>query len=142
MASNTDLFDTLRSARDHLVDLMADYDKAVETFQWPRINGTFNWATDWFDAVARDNDGVALWIVEQDGTELKVTFDQMARRSDQVASWLRGLGVGKGDRVILMLGNQVELWESMLAVAKLGAVIMPTTGALGSEDLADRIGRG
>ena len=52
------------------------------------------------------------------------------------------LGVGKGDRVILMLGNQVELWESMLAVAKLGAVIMPTTGALGPADLADRITRG
>ena len=41
-----------------------------------------------------------------------------------------------------MLGNQVELWESMLAVAKLGAVIMPTTGALGPADLADRITRG
>ena len=66
----------------------------------------------------------------------------MADRSDRVATWLRSLGVGKGDRVILMLGNQVELWESMLAVAKLGAVIMPTTGALGSADLADRIARG
>ena len=41
-----------------------------------------------------------------------------------------------------MLGNQVELWESMLAVAKLGAIIMPTTGALGPADLADRIERG
>ena len=66
----------------------------------------------------------------------------MADRSDRVATWLRRLGVGKGDRVILMLGNQVELWESMLAVAKLGAVIMPTTGALGPADLADRITRG
>lgn len=142
MASNTDPYDALRSARDHLVDVMADYDKAVETFEWPRITGTFNWATDWFDAIASGNHGVALWIVEQDGSEQKVTFDQMAHRSDQVACWLRGLGVGKGDRVILMLGNQVELWESMLAVAKLGAVIMPTTGALGPEDLADRIDRG
>ena len=66
----------------------------------------------------------------------------MADRSDRVATWLRSLGVGKGDRVILMLGNQVELWESMLAVAKLGAIIMPTTGALGAGDLADRIARG
>ena len=59
-----------------------------------------------------------------------------------MATWLRSLGIGKGDRVILMLGNQVELWESMLAVAKLGAIIMPTTGALGPADLADRISRG
>ncbi len=142
MATNTDLF---RSARDHLVDVMADYDKALDTFEWPRITGSFNWATDWFDAIAADPASAerpALWIVEEDGREQKVTFAQMAHRSDQVATWLQGLGVGKGDRVILMLGNQVELWESMLAVAKLGAVIMPTTGALGSEDLADRIRRG
>ena len=112
-------------------------------FEWPRLTGRFNWATDWFDTVAATRpDATALWIVEQDGSERKVSFAELARRSDQVATWLRGLGVGKGDRVILMLGNQVELWEAMLAVAKLGAVIMPTTAALGRDDIADRIRRG
>ncbi|CDO07159.1 AMP-dependent synthetase [Mycolicibacterium cosmeticum] len=139
MTTNTDLY---REARDHLVDVIADYDKAVATFEWPQITGSFNWAIDWFDVISAGNDRTALWIVEQDGTERKVSFAEMAAASDRVATWLRGLGVGKGDRVILMLGNQVELWEAMLAVAKLGAVIMPTTGALGPEDLADRIGRG
>ena len=139
MATNTDIY---RTARDQLVDVIGDYDKAVETFSWPRLTGTFNWATDWFDIIARGNDRTALWIVEEDGSEQKITFAEMAERSDRVATWLAQLGVGKGDRVILMLGNQVELWESMLAVAKLGAVIMPTTGALGPADLADRITRG
>lgn len=140
MATNTDLY---RAARDHLVEVIGDYDRAVETFDWPRLTGRFNWATDWFDVIAGHRpDDVALWIVEQDGREVKATFAQMAARSDQLATWLRGLGVGKGDRVILMLGNQVELWESMLAVAKLGAVIMPTTAALGSDDVADRLRRG
>lgn len=139
MVTNTELY---RSARDQLVDIIADYDNAVATFEWPRLTGHFNWATDWFDVIARDNDRTALWIVEEDGSEQKVTFAEMARRSDQLATWLRGLGVTKGDRFILMLGNQVELWESMLAVAKLGAVILPTTAALGTEDLADRIFRG
>ncbi|BBX31796.1 AMP-dependent synthetase and ligase [Mycolicibacterium mageritense DSM 44476 = CIP 104973] len=131
-----------RHARDQLVASISDYDKAVETFTWPELTGTFNWAIDWFDAIARDNDRTALWIVEEDGSERQISFADMSHRSDRVATWLRGLGVGKGDRVILMLGNQVELWEAMLAVAKLGAVIMPTTGALGTADLADRIGRG
>jgi acetyl-CoA synthetase len=142
MGTNTDLY---RSARDQLVALINDYDKAVDEFAWPQLTGAFNWATDWFDVIARDPtsaDRLALWIVEQDGTERKVTFAQMADRSDRVAAWLEQLGVVKGDRVILMLGNQVELWESMLAVAKLGAVIMPTTSALGPADLADRITRG
>ena len=111
-------------------------------FAWPQLTGTFNWATDWFDVIARGNDRTALWIVEEDGDEQKISFAEMADRSDRVATWLATLGVGKGDRVILMLGNQVELWEAMLAVAKLGAIIMPTTGALGPADLADRITRG
>jgi acetyl-CoA synthetase len=149
MTTNTDLY---RAARDHLVAVISDYDKAVDTFAWPRLEGAFNWATDWFDVIARrsrpggeigsGNDRTALWIVEQDGGEQKLSFAELADRSDKVATWLAGLGVGKGDRVILMLGNQVELWEAMLAVAKLGAVIMPTTGALGPADLADRITRG
>jgi acetyl-CoA synthetase len=139
MTTNTELY---RTARDQLVDVIGDYDKAAEAFAWPQLTGAFNWATDWFDVIARGNEATALWIVEEDGTEHKISFAEMADASDRVATWLGRLGVGKGDRVILMLGNQVELWESMLAVAKLGAVIMPTTGALGPADLTDRVTRG
>lgn len=138
-ARNTNLY---RASRDSLIEMTEDYDRAVAEFEWPQLTGSFNWAIDWFDTIARGNDRPALWIVEEDGTEQKVTFDEMATRSDQVATWLRRFGVVKGDRVILMLGNQVELWEAMLAVAKLGAIVMPTTGALGTDDLRDRIDRG
>ena len=127
MSRNTEIY---RAGRDRLLESMADYDTAVREFTWPTITGPFNWAIDWFDAIARGNDRTALWITEEDGSERKVSFDEMATRSDLVATWLAQLGVGKGDRVILMLGNQVELWEAMLAVAKLGAIVMPTTGAL------------
>ncbi|KZM70372.1 AMP-binding protein [Nocardia terpenica] len=139
MTTNTDRY---RAARDRLIALATDYDSARASFEWPRLTGVFNWATDWFDAIARGNERTALWIVEEDGRERRVSFDEMARRSDLVAAWLAELGVRKGDRVLLMLGNQVELWESMLAIAKLGAVIMPTTAALGPADLTDRIDRG
>src|SRR6478735_1429788 len=108
MSTNTDRY---RAARDHLVAVISDYDKAVGTFAWPEITGTFNWAIDWFDVIAAGNDRPALWIVEEDGTETTVSFAEMSQRSDLVASWLQGLGVGKGDRVLVMLGNQVELWE-------------------------------
>ena len=131
-----------RAARDQLLALRGDHEKAVAEFRWPAIDGPFNWAVDWFDAYARGNDRTALHIVEEDGREARYSFAELVRRSDQVAAWLRARGVGKGDRVILMLGNQVELWETMLAVMKLGAVIMPTTTALGPADLTDRIDRG
>lgn len=139
MTTNTERY---RRSRDQLIESIADYDRAVADFRWPELTGTFNWAIDWFDVIARGNDVVALWITEQDGSELKVTFDEMARRSDQVATWLAGVGIGKSDRVILMLGNQVELWEVMLAVVKVGAIVMPTTAVLGPDDLRDRIDRG
>lgn len=142
ITTNTEQY---RAARDRLVASIGDYSQAVDSFSWPRLTGTFNWATDWFDVIARSAERsgqTALWITEEGGDEQRYTFAEMADRSDQVATWLQSLGVGKGDRVIVMLGNQVELWESMLAVAKLGAVVMPTTGALGPADLADRITRG
>lgn len=140
--STTQNTERYRAARDSLIEVMSDHDPAVEDFDWPRLTGSFNWAIDWFDAIARGNDRTALWIVEEDGSEQQISFDDMATRSDLVATWLRGLGVAEGDRVILMLGNQIELWEAMLAVAKLGAIVMPTTGALGTADLSDRIDRG
>ncbi|HET9070692.1 MAG TPA: AMP-binding protein [Acidimicrobiales bacterium] len=134
--------DAYREARDELLRLREDYDRAVTSWQWPDVGQHFNWAVDWFDAVARDQDRDALVIVEEDGSVTRRSFAEMVARSDQVAAHLAALGVGRGDAVVLMLGNQVELWESMLAIMKLGAVIMPTTTAVGPADLADRISRG
>ncbi|GAA1981658.1 AMP-binding protein [Terrabacter lapilli] len=131
-----------RAARDQLLALRGDHDRAVREFAWPDLGDRWNWGIDWFDAVARGNDRPCLTIVEQDESARSYTWDDMARRSDQVAAHLAALGIGRGDSVILMLGNQVELWESMLAVIKLGAVVMPTTTAVGPGDLVDRMERG
>jgi acetyl-CoA synthetase len=131
-----------RDARDLLYRLRDDHRAAVETFQWPDLGETFNWAFDWFDSYARGKEATALWLVEEGGGEQKVSFDDMVFRSEQVAVWLAELGLRRGESVIIMLGNQRELWESMLAVMRLGAVIMPTTTAVGPADLADRVRRG
>src|SRR6185436_14673918 len=85
---------------------------------------------------------LALWIVEEDGSECRRSFAELSARSNQVANWLRQQGVGREDRMIVMLGNQVELWELTLAAMKLGAVIIPATPLLGQSDLVDRVERG
>lgn len=131
-----------RAARDTLIRHRADYAGMEAEFHWPDVGDSFNWAIDWFDHIARGNSQTALRIVADDGTDESYSFDEMAQRSDRVATWLKQHGVSAGDRVMLMLGNQVELWESMLAVMKLGAVILPATTALGPKDLADRLERG
>lgn len=130
-----------RAARDFLLARRTDYAAAYEGFGWPRPR-EFNWALDWFDVIAEGNDRTALWIVEEDGGEARLSFDALRRRSDQVANWLRGHGVRAGDRVVVMLGNQTELWETALAAMKLRAVVIPATPLLGPADLADRIERG
>ncbi len=130
-----------RAVRDRLVEQRDDYTAAIRSFHWPDVGPTFNWAVDWFDEIARGNDGEALVIVEEDGSRTRRTFHEMSVRSDQLAVWLGRAGVARGDSVLLMLGNQVELWESMLAIMKLGAVIVPTTTAVGGSDLVDRLER-
>ena len=128
-------------ARDFLLRHRTDYAAAYEGFRWPALE-TFNWALDYFDPMARGNHATALWITDENGREDKLSFDHMARRSDQVASWLRGLGVRRGERVLLLLPNEVALWECMLACIKLGAVIVPTTTLVSVDDLRDRFERG
>ncbi|WP_409495416.1 AMP-binding protein [Amycolatopsis sp. cmx-11-12] len=135
---------TFREARDYLQTHREDYETAYRDFTWPRP-AEFNWALDWFDVVAADpanQDRYALWIVEETGIENRWTYPEMARRSNQVANWLRSLGVARGDRLILMLGNQGELWQTILAAIKLGAVIIPASTLLGPADLTDRVERG
>ncbi|HSP71972.1 MAG TPA: AMP-binding protein, partial [Gaiellaceae bacterium] len=141
MPESRSAHETFRAARDLLLGRRDDYEAARREFAWPELN-EFNWALDWFDVVADGNDRPALWIVEEDGREARLSFAELSERSNRVANWLRGHGVARGDRVILMLGNQVELWETVLAAMKLGAVIIPATTLLGPADLVDRVERG
>ena len=129
------------AARDFLLEHRTDYATAVRDFRWPQLT-EFNWALDYFDAMAQGNQANALWIVEEDGSEQRYSFQQLASRSNQVANHLRALGVRRGERILLMLGNDVALWETMLAAFKLGAVVIPATALLTPEDLRDRIERG
>lgn len=128
-------------ARDFLLAHRTDYASAYAGFSWPQLD-EFNWALDYFDAFARNNHAPALWIVEEDGREARLSFAEMSERSNRVANWLRAQGVSRGDRVLVMLGNEVPLWETMLAAMKLGAVVIPATTLLTSDDLVDRLERG
>jgi acetyl-CoA synthetase len=131
-----------RAARDLLLGSREDYDAARASFVWPELD-EFNWALDWFDVTAAEHpDRTALRVVNDGGGDESVSYGELAARSGQVANWLRGLGMRRGDRVLLMLGNVVPLWEVMLAAMKLGAVIIPASTLLQPGDLADRIERG
>ena len=139
MTSSTSSF---RAARDLLLRYRDDYDAALGSFSWPALD-EFNWALDWFDVIAAEHpDRPALRILSDDDSDVSLSYGSLSARSSQVAGWLRGLGVARGDRVLLMLGNVAPLWEVILATMKLGAVIIPASTLLQPADLADRVTRG
>ena len=129
------------SARDALLTRRTDWKAAQRDFEWPKLTH-FNWARDYFDTVARDNAAPALQIVEETGATAKLSYDELRKRSNQVGNFLLGLGAQRGDRILLMLGNEVPLWETMLAAIKIGAVVIPATTLLSGDDLQDRLLRG
>jgi acetyl-CoA synthetase len=137
---------TFQQSRQFLLDNRADYDAAVKGFEWPEPV-PFNWAIDWFDAVLarapESRDRYGIWIVDvATGEETKLTFAELGARSNQVANHLRGLGLKRGDRLLLVLNNVAPLWEIMLAAMKLGVVVIPATTLLTTEELQDRVQRG
>jgi acetyl-CoA synthetase len=137
---------TFQEARAFLLENRTDYDAAVTGFRWPDPV-PFNWALDWFDVeLAHDpasRDHAALWIVDAGSDkETKLSFAALSRRSNQVANFLRAQGLKRGDHLLLLLGNVVPLWETMLAAMKLGVVVIPATTLLTPDELRDRLDRG
>ena len=132
---------TFLEARDFLLRHRTEYEIAYRGFSWPRLE-EFNWALDYFDPMACGNPQTGLWIVDEAGRETRLTFAELAERSNRVANFLRASDVRRGDRVLLMLGNEAPLWEALLGCFKLGAVVIPTTVLVGPDDLRDRLERG
>src|SRR5947209_3332394 len=137
---------TFQEARGLLLKHRTDYDAAVKDFRWPDPVD-FNWALDWFDAeLARDAESksrTALWIVDAaSNRESKLSFEALSRRSNQVANFLRAQRLKRGDHLLLLLGNVIPLWETMLAAIKLGVVVIPATTLLTPDELRDRLDRG
>src|SRR5262249_41299255 len=129
------------TARDFLLAHREDYTTAYNAFVWPQLD-EFNWALDYFDHYAQDNQRLALWVVDDSGGDTRLTFAALRERSNRVANFLRQHGVQRGDRLLVMLPNVVPLWEVTLAAIKLGAVISPASTLLTPADLQDRIARG
>ncbi|MER7400519.1 AMP-binding protein [Streptomyces sp. NPDC000151] len=146
--SNHAAHEAFREVRDGLLRRAAAGgapDPAALDLAALRRAGSFNWALDWFDVIAQGNHTAALRVMTHgaDGRSRfsRMSYAELAARSTRLAGQLAALGVAPGDRLLLMTGNRTELWETMLAAFKIGAVVVPVSTQLGREDLRDRMQR-
>jgi acetyl-CoA synthetase len=128
------------AARDVLLKARS-YHEAKSRFQWPDLIH-FNWALDYFDLMAKNNQAAALIRVDETGHEVRLTFDELSRRSSRMANFFKDMGFAKSDTVLLLLSNRVELYEVLLAALKTSVVVTPASPLLTAADLDDRIRRG
>ena len=112
-----------------------DYNKNLEFI----IPEHFNFAYDVMDAWAEEApEQLALLWTNDQGEEIRATYAQLKEQSDQAAAYLQSLGIGKGDPVMLILKRRYEWWIVMLALCKIGAIVIPATHMLTKHDIVYR----
>jgi acetyl-CoA synthetase len=112
-----------------------DYNKNLEFI----IPENFNFAYDVMDAWAEEAPEklAILWTNDQ-GEEIRTTYGELKEQTDQAASYLQSLGIGKNDPVMLILKRHYEWWVIMLALCKIGAIVIPATHMLTKHDIVYR----
>ena len=102
----------------------------------------FNFAYDVMDEWARERpDALAMLWTNDMGRQERITFARMKTLTDQTASYLQQLGIGRGDMVMLILKRRMEFWLCMMALHKIGGIAIPATHMLTSRDIQYRINR-
>ncbi|WP_027186050.1 AMP-binding protein [Desulfovibrio inopinatus] len=100
----------------------------------------YNFAYDVIDENARqDPTRLAMIHIDDAGTRRDYTFADLATQSSRLANALTEAGIGKGDKVMLILLRRVEFWVSMLALSKIGALAVPSPALLTQKDIEYRV---
>lgn len=100
---------------------------------------SFNFAFDVVDSLGEsDPEKLAMVHLSEDGTERRFTFRDMMKESSRTANYFKSLGIKRGDRVMLVLKRHYQFWFSILALHKLGAIVIPATNQLQEKDFTYR----
>ena len=103
----------------------------------------FNFAFDVVDALGESKpDKLAMLHISKDMTERRFTFKDLKKESARTANYFKSLGIQRGDRVMLVLKRHYQYWFSVLALNKLGAVVIPATNQLLEKDFTYRFAAG
>lgn len=104
-----------------------------------KVPENFNFGYDVLDAWAAEApDKVAMCWTNDHGKHIDFTYADLKDKTDRTASYFQSLGIGKGDKVLLILKRRYEFWYSIIALHKLGAVVIPATHLLTGKDIVYR----
>lgn len=104
-----------------------------------KIPENFNFAYDVMDVLAEERpDKLALLWTSERGEEVKTTFKEFKEQTDRTAAYLMSLGIGRGDKVMLILKRHYQWWLSMMALCKIGTIAIPATHMLTKQDIIYR----
>ena len=118
---------------------MTDYAATARAFRW-EVPERFNFARDVVDVWAADPAKPALLWCDEGGRERRFTFADIARRSCRFANLLAAHGIGRGDRVVVMLPRLPEWQIAMVGIFRAGAIPIPCIDMLTEKDVAYRVG--
>jgi acetyl-CoA synthetase len=116
----------------------ASYEQLYASFRW-NIPARYNIAADVCDRHAVDPAKVALIGVDNDGKTTEVTFRDVQRKANQLANLLVSLGLAKGDRVMLLLGQNAWTAIGHVACWKAGLISVPASGLFAADAIAYRL---
>ena len=120
----------------------ASYEEFLQQFKVDAPQG-FNFAFDVLDTIAdQDPDRLALVHVDNNLARTEYTFDSLKKSSARLANALKAQGVGKSDRIMIILYRRPEFWTAMMALHRIGAVVVPSPNLLTEKDIVYRVNRG
>lgn len=136
--TNFDLAKVENPVADQFVEVDTDENGAMKDIRFKNLE-TFNFGFDVVDFLAKKNpDKTALIYVADDMSEKRFTFAEIKKYSNMTANYFRSMGIKKGDKVMLVLKRHYQFWFSIIALHKIGAVVIPATNQLVQHDFTYR----
>lgn len=122
------------------IDVREGENGALESLSFKNTD-TFHFAFDIVDRIGREQPGkLAMLHLDREHTERRFTFADLSRASNRAANYFRSLGIGRGDRVLLLLKRHYQFWIALLGLMKIGAVSIPAPCQLRTHDISYRLG--
>lgn len=142
VVTNVDLANLKNPVYEKYVETTVNENGIVNSVKF-KNDERFNFAFDIVDAIAAKNpDKTAMIHLSEEKTSRSFSFKEMSEYSNQTANYFASLGIGKGDKVMLVLKRHYQFWFSILALHKLGAVVIPATHLLKDHDFEYRFNAG